>query len=223
MSDIRGYYDKFIKMLDLIDYNSDDSLILIGNIIDKNLNSIDMINWIINYKYPRIMLLRGSNEEEFLQCIDKVLKSKSIRSLVCDNYDYYTIINTLILNGISLELLYKTFNTSKQYKRKIGSYTYTFANSCVPSLDYKNKKEFCLYSSYEDIIEYGGISIPFYYNIFGHYPTTEYYDKENNKGKIIKLSYNNKNLININCGVYLPNDQGKLSCIRLDDLEEFYV
>ena len=221
LSDIRGYYNKFIEMLKLIKYDSDDCLILVGNSIDKNNldGSIKMIRWILNnyYRNPkRLFVLRGINEEMLINEIKSISYDKECRN----------IITALLSDGFTMNQLQELFchmRWSLPLKR------WNFANSCtcngynnqMDKTNYESQKDFCIYSSYHDIMQYGG-SVG-YQNVFGHYPTVSYYINESDKGRIVKFKKNNKHFININCGIYLPNNEGSLGCICVDNENEYYV
>ena len=226
MSDIYGYHDKFLEMLNLIKYDSDDCLVLVGNSIDcNNLNSVEIIKWILNntkVDYNKIFVLLGQNEDKFI----KELNNWSNNDYNNYNLSYYNIINTLLLDGIGIEQLKNKFcymRWSLPLKR------WNFANSCtcngffnnLSKTNYVSQKDFSIYSTYDDIINYGGVVG--YKNVFGHYPTVLYYINDSDKGKIVKFDKNKKHFININCGIYLPNNEGRLGCICVDDESEYYV
>ena len=43
MSDIHGMYDKYIEMMDLIDLKETDTLYILGDIIDRGVNSMKIL------------------------------------------------------------------------------------------------------------------------------------------------------------------------------------
>jgi len=56
--------------------------------------------------------------------------------------------------------------------------------------------------------------------IFGHTPTIHLHQDEN---KVSPMEiYEDNDIIGIDCGAAYPNYGGRLSCIRLDDMEVFY-
>ena len=60
MSDIHGEYNMYIKMLEKINFTEKDRLFIIGDVIDRGLNSIDVIEHI--RKHKNIYLLKGNHE-----------------------------------------------------------------------------------------------------------------------------------------------------------------
>ena len=48
ISDIHGAYDKYIKMLEKIKFNDDDTLYVIGDVIDRGKDSIKILQDMMN-------------------------------------------------------------------------------------------------------------------------------------------------------------------------------
>jgi len=60
VSDIHGHFDLFKKMLDDINFSDQDTLYILGDVIDRGNNCVDIIRYII--KHPNIKLLVGNHE-----------------------------------------------------------------------------------------------------------------------------------------------------------------
>lgn len=60
MSDIHGKYEKFINMLDLIKFNNEDNLYILGDIIDRGENPLKLIKHIMSSKNIKMCL--GNHE-----------------------------------------------------------------------------------------------------------------------------------------------------------------
>ena len=60
VSDIHGYYDLFIKLLEKINFNQDDLLYIIGDICDRGPDTLKLIFYI--QKHDNIILLKGNHE-----------------------------------------------------------------------------------------------------------------------------------------------------------------
>ncbi|MGF0555475.1 fructose-bisphosphatase class III, partial [Clostridioides difficile] len=63
MSDIHGMYDKFISMLEQIDFNSNDQLYILGDVLDRGEKPLEIIDYIREHK--NIVLLKGNHELMF--------------------------------------------------------------------------------------------------------------------------------------------------------------
>ena len=60
MSDIHGKYDKYLKMLELIDFNSNDTLYILGDFVDRGKDGIKILLDVINR--PNIISLIGNHD-----------------------------------------------------------------------------------------------------------------------------------------------------------------
>ena len=65
MSDIHGCYDELIKMLEIIDFSSDDSLIIAGDSMDRGPRSFEVLEWMLNVP-DNVILLKGNHDVEFI-------------------------------------------------------------------------------------------------------------------------------------------------------------
>ena len=74
ISDIHGEYDLFIKLLKKINFNFNDEMIILGDIIDKGEQSLKLAQFIFNM--PNMILLMGNHEYEFYKYY-KSLKDKN--------------------------------------------------------------------------------------------------------------------------------------------------
>lgn len=68
MSDLHGEYEKYIKMLELIEFNDDDELYILGDIFDRNRQVLEIVEHIIKHK--NIHLIKGNHEEFFENYIE---------------------------------------------------------------------------------------------------------------------------------------------------------
>ncbi len=63
MSDLHGMYDKFISMLEQIDFSSNDQLYILGDVLDRGDKPLEIIDYI--RKHKNIILLKGNHELMF--------------------------------------------------------------------------------------------------------------------------------------------------------------
>ena len=73
ISDIHGYYDLFIKLLDKIKFTENDEMIIVGDIIDKGPDSIKLLKFIEKHKNFKFIL--GNHEYEFLKYYHNIMKN----------------------------------------------------------------------------------------------------------------------------------------------------
>ena len=67
MSDIHGMYEKYLKMLDVIKFSDDDVLYILGDIIDRGPEPIEIILDIMTR--PNIVCLKGNHKHMALDCM----------------------------------------------------------------------------------------------------------------------------------------------------------
>ncbi len=90
MGDIHGEYDKFIELLDLIDLNEDDTLYLMGDVIDRGPHPIKVLLKIM--EMPNVVPILGNHELMALQCMKFLMQEiseESIMALDDKTLDYF--------------------------------------------------------------------------------------------------------------------------------------
>lgn len=66
-SDLHGYpIEKFKKLLKKVDFNDDDFLYVLGDVIDRGEDGIKIIKWLM--AQPNAQLLLGNHEAMMLAC-----------------------------------------------------------------------------------------------------------------------------------------------------------
>ena len=63
MSDLHGEYDKFINMLNKIEFSSKDTLYILGDVLDRGEKSLEIIDYIRRPENNNIKLLMGNHEQ----------------------------------------------------------------------------------------------------------------------------------------------------------------
>lgn len=213
ISDIHGEYDKFIKMLNLIEFKPEDTMYILGDVIDRGKYSTRLLLYIM--KQPNMKMLLGNHEEMLLQ------------SLVNDDKGYY---NCWMSNGGERTL--KHFNgLCATQQREILDYlqrlpltitisdfkeNYLLVHAGVDfSALEKQNRETLLWARDEFIFDTNRFKETIV--IFGHTPTSFMQPEI----KPIKIWKQHSGKIGIDCGACF-ND-GRLGCLRLDDMKEFYI
>lgn len=214
MSDIHGMYNKYIEMLELIKFNKEDELYILGDIFDRGNKPIDILEHIIAHK--NIHLILGNHEDMFLDWY---------------NYGNYSWIScnggdtTLKqLQEYQMKSNINHMEAVAQYISRLPLYKIVEVNNVKyflvhAEVDTEIDKEISYQS--KDKLLWGREEVHIdkqfkdYVVIHGHTPVQLI--EQNNNGTIIKRKHN----IYIDCGACFNN--GKLGCLRLDDLKEFYV
>lgn len=63
ISDIHGCFDQFMEMLKLINFNEEDELYILGDIIDRGPKSAEMLWWAIREAPSNVHFLMGNHED----------------------------------------------------------------------------------------------------------------------------------------------------------------
>lgn len=227
MSDIHGCYQKYLAMLKTIHFSPHDTLYLIGDVIDRGEEGIDLLLDILGRK--NVHLLMGNHEY-----IMSVLLSNAKIPL-----ERTSVISKELRQGLALwledggEPTFQTYlklstETKLTLKRflfqlplfvqiKVGDQEFILVHSGFSH--YSPNRTLQSYSPGELLFERSNLNYSWYHPktiIVGHTPTFDY--NRRYLGKIMCIN----NVIDIDCGCCYP-ESGILGCLRLDDLEEFYV
>ena len=210
MSDIHGEYDRFVKMLELIEFSDADTLYIIGDVIDRKPGGIDILQKIM--ASPNMIMLLGNHEQ---MCLDTLGPNNVIgrRSLWLKNGggDTYR------------ELMYMM--TPVERHRILQ-----FLSSLPDHLDIEvDGKKFHLVHGYpsdepdvriwERPLSFAPPPYPDRTVIVGHTPTCFMNSDESNPFAI----WHGDGIIDIDCGCGNETLLRHLGCLRLDDMEEFYT
>lgn len=218
MSDLHGCYDKFIKMLEKIGFKDNDSLYILGDIVDRGPDGIKIFQDIIKRK--NIIALRG-NHDFLAYHLLKALISGQDDSII-EKYRRWIFDGGLPtqegfnkLNEAEQKKLLMYMNYMPIYEEIEVNGNKFFLSHTVPSKERMRDFDKLLWQEF--IIgesEYEKEYFADKYVVTGHTPTgfidTRY------KGKI----WQSNRHIAIDCGAVFGNPLG---CICLDNFEEFYV
>ena len=230
ISDIHGKYDAFVKMLEKIKFSDNDILYLIGDVIDRGPDSIKTVLHIMNAK--NMILLAGNHEYMATLCLNYLLKD--ISDDVIDKLSDGMILGLLDewkMNGGGTTLqellscdketrnaILNYFTKLKLYKElEVGDKKFLLVHAGLGNFK-KNKKlkEYNIMELVWDRMDYNKKYFDDKYLVVGHTPTQLI---ENNE-KPGYIYYNNNNIV-LDCGCVFKG--GRLGCLRLDDMKEFYV
>ena len=222
MSDIHGCYGKYMRMLTKISFQKDDTLYILGDVVDRGTEGMKVLLDIA--QRDNVILLRGNHDYQayiLLQNLDRLYGEKVSEEFV-DMYGIWisdggkhSLEEYLALSDKERETVLKVLDGSLIKKEiSVNGKHFLFAHT-VPEVDV-----ICDYEQWtlEDYIwgepDYEEVYFDDKYIITGHTPTV--YIDANAKGKI----WMGNNHIAIDCGCVFRNPLG---CLCLDTFEEFYV
>ncbi len=210
MADIHGEHDRFMKMLETIEFSEEDTLYIIGDVIDRSPGGIDILQKIMTT--PNMVMILGNHEQ---MCLD-TLGPNSIfgsRQLWTQNGGSKTY----------RELMYIT---QPPERRKIINFLLKLPDHLNIEVD--GRKFHLVHgmpadNSEDRIWERPNPDSPAPIDgiiaIIGHTPTPYLTGNWNDP---FTIWYGN-GIIDIDCGCGNPIENRRLACLRLDDMKEFYV
>lgn len=209
MADIHGAYDRYLAMLQAIQFCDGDTLYVIGDAIDRGHQSIEVVLDMMGRS--NVVLLRGNHEQ---MCLDDLHRRiGDARELWQRNGGGRT----------RSDLLYKR---SPDIRSKILHY-FLSAPTFI-DLEVNGRKFHLVHgfpSEHENDRLWGRLDanaeppIPDVTVIVGHTPTSLLNGEEEAPMRI----WHGNGMIDIDCGCAGRSAFSRLACIRLDDMQEFYV
>jgi len=228
MSDIHGEYEKYISMLQKISFKDRDTLYVLGDVVDRGERPIDILQDMM--VRPNVYPIIGNHE---LMALD-MLKTLSVE--ITDK-NYATHINEELMKNLMQWQTDGGETTIKQFQKLPSDereYVLEYFEEFAPYEFVKvGSRKFLLvhsglgnFSEDKDLDDYSLEELTYirpdfdkkyfedenFYIVSGHTPTLAI----SGKPKI----YKNKNNICIDCGATFD---GKLACLCLDTMEEFYI
>lgn len=228
MSDIHGEYDKYAQMIELIELSDDDTLYVLGDVIDRGLGSIDILMDMM--RRPNVIPLIGNHEYMALSCLRILSQEITEESIAELSEDVITgFLEWQNVGGqITIDEFHRLCYTDKQdviaylgefelYKEvECGGKTYVLVHAGLDNFAADRPlDDYDLHEMIFNVPDYFLTYYPDKYLVTGHSPTFNI-DDNPNPGKI----YRANNHIAIDCG---SGFGGQLGCICLDTGEEYYV
>lgn len=229
MSDIHGDYGGFIEILHKIDLKECDELYILGDIIDRGPNGIEIIEYIMNKNNIKVTL--GNHEKLMIDSIDEngkiineywaeiwanpvnecaltyhqfLRRNLEERIAILDYLKALPRKIVLNVNDIKYELVHaKLYIADKEQDEKV---------------DYANQVDYSLYDLWskmekDEKFDTDGVIV------FGHVPVMKYGIRP---PKITRFNENTPKIA-IDCGNGYTNKGGRLGCLCLSDNSEYYV
>lgn len=227
VSDLHGCpLESLKKLLEKVDFSDNDFCFILGDVIDRGPNGIDILKWLL--AQPNIQLILGNHEEMLLSCsfLFEAITEESIGKLSDEKLELLAHWNS---NGArpTLDALFETdreiINDILDYLNDATLYETLTVNGQEFILThsglgmFQKDKEMWEYSVADLLWNRPKMADEYYdgaITVFGHTPTFVY--GEEYRGRIIKTD----TWINIDVGA----GYGQAPAIlRLDDLREFYL
>ena len=222
MSDLHGCYDKYLKMLEKIGFSESDKLYILGDVIDRGPDGIKILLDLT--ERVNVIFLRGNHEDTALIVLSHLFSEKSkltdkqltdIVKLWCMDGGETTLKQFLVCSEKERERAMAALKYSQIYDEVEVAGKKYFLSHTVPGKEAMNNFDKC---KIEDFLwgepEYDKEYFPDKVFITGHTPTS--FIDSACKGKIYKAN----NHIAVDCGAVFGCPLG---CIRLDDMQEFYI
>ncbi len=224
MSDIHGMYEKYTKMLELIGFSDDDDMYILGDVVDRGEHSAEILLDMM----PRrnVFPVIGNHELMAKTVLDvmfygeKENQPASIEDMMTD----------WLRNGgaFTLDSISKLSDTGR---RNVIDYLQDFTNYAAIEID--DKIFIMVHSGFDNFRPERKISDYSVQELVFHRPDPDvrYFDDENVyvvSGHLPTLAINgrsdiihrNGNIL-IDCGACFEN--GRLACLCLENMKEFYV
>ncbi|MGI6212727.1 MAG: metallophosphoesterase [Anaerovoracaceae bacterium] len=230
MSDIHGMYDKYQEMLDKIGLTDSDTLFVIGDVLDRGPQPVEILFDMM--MRPNVIPIIGNHEYMAANCLDLLeddltpdvieeLEEERWISLfewMSNNADP-TIRELQALDEEEREQVVDYLGEFSAYEEvTVGDRSYLLVHAGLGN--FRPDKPLDAYDLFDLVWDRPDwdrryFDDPNRYVIVGHTPTQTIQDDQPPK-----IFYRNQ-FIDIDCGACFPG--GRLACLRLDDMQEFYT
>ena len=228
MSDLHGRYDLYVKMLELIEFSEEDELYVLGDVVDRGPHPIKILEDMS--MRPNVYPILGNHDYMAEYLLGKL--SVRITEENCDTHltaeDLSALASWLTDGGQTTAEEFRRLSPDMQegildylseftpYEElTVGENRFVLVHAGLPDFDPARPLED--YDLYGLITTYTDYTKPYFtdrYLVTGHVPTGRI--DEAYSGRI----YREHGHIAVDCGAVWG---GRLGCIRLEDLREFYV
>ncbi len=233
MSDLHGMYNKYLKMLELIAFKEEDELYILGDICDRGDDSVKLYLDIMARN--NIFCIKGNHEqmlEESLPFVFGWLRDLADPDILEETDDPEmwnwnggdkTKMSFFELNNVEDRRKIYSFVKSLPYYRKIECNGKTITLVHAGGYNENGERDFLDFSPMELLWD-----APDYDAIFGdknrellivgHTPTFLL-----DEDPIPKIYFGKGNIIDVDCGAVFVESGGRLGCLCLETMKEFYV
>lgn len=221
VSDIHGNYELLVKLLKKIKFSKNDTLYVLGDVIDKGKDVQKLLDLLFVKLENNAVVIAGNHEYDFTKFLTGlIVKDATDEELVLGAKKYLNIEN-ISINQIDMIMNLGFYFEDDDFVLVHAGIPFNLKGSPIP-LEEADIEDLVYDRRFknEDFLPPNTKCV-----VFGHTPTCFVSGK---KGKIIKYQKPNTvgdkpgdyYKIHIDTGNYLT---GILGCLRLDDMQEFYV
>jgi len=230
-SDIHGCYKEFLRMLEKIAFTDGDTLFIIGDVVDRGKDGIKLLQDLM--LRPNIYLLMGNHEYRMTALLRSLPPHASIDTFMAflDGKQLQDFALWMSNGGRPTFEAYMALNEDAKsdildFLEELPLYDELLANGKEYILvhsglaNFHKDKPLSEYRPDELLFERMPPDTQYYDDktvLAGHTPTFSI-----NKTRAGKI-HHAANFINIDCGCFAREDGGRLGCIRLEDMAEFYI
>lgn len=225
MSDLHGAFDSFKMMLNVIDFKTEDTLYILGDVVDRGQYGVELLRYTM--EQPNIIMMLGNHEYMCMQYFKKDATEKTKRQWN-RNGNYPTLYGFDKLSEEEKEETLKYIETlPTELKVEVAGKKYTLVHGFLGEDDYHRVWNRPKPGDTSGLPE--GEMV-----IIGHTPVCEYlcpgsdeeiyvYSHElTGKDDHFRI-FHDKFFIDIDCCIGYDMSAARLACLRLDDMAEFYV
>lgn len=215
MSDLHGCYDKFIQMIKTIDFKDNDELYILGDILDRGNKPLEILDYIVSHK--NIHLLKGNHEkifQEFYETGDSYLwycnGGQPTHSELLEKPYYYEEELYKYIKKLPIIKVVDKFILVHAGLNFFNNYNELELNEFLNNQD----EETCLWTreNIDNEKQFKDYTV-----ICGHTPIQAITYNYCEETQILKRT----GTIYIDCGCCF--EKGRLACLRLDNMKEFYI
>ena len=229
MSDIHGHYTEFEKMLEKIKFTENDTMYILGDIIDRGNENVKMIEYVMAHE--NVHMIVGNHEDLCIHAYtdEDPLSRRYSEGLWLYNGGGSTKKELDALPEETRQKYLKFFQSLPHYLfiqdeniLLVHAGILPKRNKTIEEL-MKNQRDNCIWIREEFFNS--EVELPFTI-IFGHTPTLTLasYCYDLPDSEIVSSKYSHilkwKNKISIDCGCAYGR---KLGCLKLEGMQEFYV
>lgn len=229
MSDLHGNYEAYKKMLEMIEFTDSDMLYILGDVLDRGPNPIKIVLDLM--QRFNVEVIAGNHCVMAWDCLDFLMQEITDESVDAVNEETIGKLLEWQQNGAqsTIDEFHKCDKETQKAivdfisdfemydEIEVNGKTFILVHAGLGNFD--SKKEMWDYELNELVWQRPDYDTAYFddkYVVTGHTPTMSI---ENNPRP--GFIYQANNHIAIDCGCSFPG--GRLGCLRLDDMKEFYI
>lgn len=233
VSDIHGYYDKYVDLLKKINFGPNDTLYVLGDVIDRGPYGFKIL--LDMAQRPNVVNLLGNHEAMAKNTLPRMLRAvqpdgsmelteEDTRAVKLWFYNggELSLADFLWLNKDQMQTTWDYLLSMPLYKEiEVGNQKFVLVHGGLEN--FSPSRSLDDYTSDEILWCRPELDTAYYpdkYVVFGHTPV-QLLDRGDDAAETPAKIYRNGKLIDIDCGCVFPG--GRLGCLCLDTLEEIYV